>query len=534
MKKAILAVIFILIAGLAVYGQSSPIDLILLLDTSQSMSSSYDIVNNYLTGAFLAEYLRVGDTFHLIPFSQSQRLDAARRINGIGDVETIIARMLIQYPVETGNDVGSALNYAEQYITYLPTRPKKIVLITTGGRNADAILDTNNLVIASRQRIGTGNTLDYILVTPGQQLTNLPRSGRIAAARTVQIQPVQTQPVQPTQAQPVQTQPVQPTQAQPVQPTQTQSVQPAAVQTQPVIPEPVVIAPVQTQPEPVQIQPEPVITPPVQTQHEPAFSDPVQITQPEPVHTQTVTQPATVTQSSAPVRAQTSSGISEAWYSSLPFIIGIIIFALLLLGLLIFLLSRKLGSSPNRAMTTAAKSASGASAVSRSVSAQETSKKKTSDSIKDQNKIRPPAQSRRTTPYDNIKNKPVEINPDGPLLLNLFVEDQNTAIGKRNIHSLKSGYKLTVGGGKSDDFLIFLVSMPANLGEISRNGSKLTFIPNKPKYFPEIGSNEVNDCINKTIRIISDKQYEMCFRFEMYEDPLIALNRMLTSLNVPG
>jgi len=127
-----------------------------------------------------------------------------------------------------------------------------------------------------------------------------------------------------------------------------------------------------------------------------------------------------------------------------------------------------------------------------------------------------------------------KINPDGPLLLNLHVEDQNTAIGKRNIHSLKSGYSLSVGGSKSDDFMIFLVPMPSHLGEIRRSGSQLTFIPRKPKYFPDIGSNEVRDCINKRIRIVSDKDYEMWFSFTMYEDPLLALNRVLRSIKVPG
>ncbi len=62
----------------------------------------------------------------------------------------------------------------------------------------------------------------------------------------------------------------------------------------------------------------------------------------------------------------------------------------------------------------------------------------------------------------------------------------------------------------------------------------MTFIPRKPKYFPDIGSGEVKDCINKTIRIISDKNYQLFFRFEMYEDPLIALNRVLTSVKVPN
>jgi hypothetical protein len=148
-------------------------------------------------------------------------------------------------------------------------------------------------------------------------------------------------------------------------------------------------------------------------------------------------------------------------------------------------------------------------------------------------------QGRRTTPYDSKplkaeKSAKAVINPSGPLLLNLFVEEQNTSIGKRNIHSLKSGYSLSVGGRKSDDFHIFLVPVPPHLGEIRRDGSSLTFIPKKHNYFPDTGSNAVKDCINKTIRIVSDKNYEIFFRFEMYEDPLIALNRMLMSVKVPG
>jgi hypothetical protein len=140
----------------------------------------------------------------------------------------------------------------------------------------------------------------------------------------------------------------------------------------------------------------------------------------------------------------------------------------------------------------------------------------------------------RTTPYSNThKPEPVIIDPNGPLLLNLFVEDQNTFIGKRNIHALKSGYNFTVGGGKSD-FLVFLVPIPPAIGEIRRDGGRCTFIPRKPKYFPDIGSKEVPDCIGKTIRIVSDKNYELRFRFERYEDPLAALNRLLNSVKVPG
>jgi hypothetical protein len=118
-------------------------------------------------------------------------------------------------------------------------------------------------------------------------------------------------------------------------------------------------------------------------------------------------------------------------------------------------------------------------------------------------------------------------------MLNLFVEDQNTLIGKRNIHLVKPGYTFTLGGGKSD-FLIFLVPIPPHIGEVRCEGSSCTFIPRQPKYFPDIGSQPVPDCIGKIIRVVSDKHYELHFRLERYEDPLKALNRLLSSVKVPG
>jgi hypothetical protein len=118
-------------------------------------------------------------------------------------------------------------------------------------------------------------------------------------------------------------------------------------------------------------------------------------------------------------------------------------------------------------------------------------------------------------------------------MLKLFVADQNTLIGKRNTHLVKPGFSYTVGGGKSD-FLIFLVSVPANIGELKYEASGCTFYPRKPGYFPDIGNNPVHDCIGKTIRVIADKGYELFIRLEQYEDPLLELNRLMLSINVPN
>jgi hypothetical protein len=515
MKRAILTFILILTAVFYSYGQNtSPIDLILLLDTSSAMSSSYENVNNYITGDFLNEFLRIGDTFHLIAFSSNPRFDSARRILGIGDVETIIGRMLIQYPIEAGSNISTVLTYAERYVSYLPPRPKKIVLITIGGS------DTNNLVNASKQRLNSRNTtLDYIQVTAGRPLSNTPKSDRPAPVRTASTPAAAAgRSSTETSSQAGTTSGTGATAGTSstagtgaASGTNAAAGTSSASGTGTAAGESTGTASGANTADGTSAGTEGHVS----TQDSNAAGQ-TQKTQP-------VTDGASKTDNSS-ASAERKTGRKITFASSFPFIIFIIILFLLILGIIIFLVSRRLGSSPNRVMADAA---SGSKDEFRFA-----------DHSKDLAKFAA-VQGRRTTPYDDkpIKTdkyvKPV-INPSGPLLLNLFVEDQNTSIGKRNVHSLKSGYSLSVGGRKSDDFLIFLVPMPPRLGEIRRDGSSLTFVPKKQNYFPDTGLKEIKDCINKTIRVISDKNYEIRFRFEMYEDPIIALNRMLMSVKVPG
>ena len=540
MKRSVLAVILILGALFCAFGQSSPpIDLILLLDTSSGMAPSYETVSDYVTGPFLSEFMRVGDTFHLITFSGSPRLDSARRIEGRGDVETIIGRMLIQYPVESGNDAAAAIRYAEDYAASLSSRQKRIVMVGLGAPNI------NDLISASRQRLSSINaSLDFVLVTPGQPLTNLPSSRTPAAgaspAQTTQV-PAQTTQT-PTQTAQTQSPPAAsstPTTPAPEQPSTTASQTPSST------------APSQSQTETTQTPstPEPQTAPQQSAGTSGASGEASSL----PGETQAGTssqsggtagtgtvqpQDTSVTppprgaqgdnnQAAASTTTRTGTGIFS---SSLPLLIGIIVLALLILGLIIFFVSRRLGSSPNRVMASVSASKP-QTQTQRQGEATAGQNRELSSYAASQNKQRTTPYSDRSARTENVA--PAVINPQGPLLLNLFVEDQNTAIGKRNIHSLKSGYSLTVGGGKSD-FLIFLVAVPPNIGEIHRNGSQCTFIPRKPKYFPDLGSSEVRDCINKTIRIVSDKDYELCFRFEMYQDPLETLNKILHSVKVPG
>ena len=94
MKKTIL-VIFLILGSLAglfcqTANQAGPIDLVVLLDTSAGMANYFRETSDYLTGPFLREFLQIGDTFHLISFSESPRLEISRRIDGTGDVEVVV------------------------------------------------------------------------------------------------------------------------------------------------------------------------------------------------------------------------------------------------------------------------------------------------------------------------------------------------------------------------------------------------------------------------------------------------------------
>jgi len=589
MKKSIIALILAFFAVFCAFGQNSDtIDLVLLLDTSSSMGSSYEKVNNYITGQFLSDFLRTGDTFHLISFSSSPRLDIARKITSIGDVETIIGRMLIQYPVETGNNVTAAVNYAEAYIATLPPRPKKIIVVSAAGP------ETSGIINSAKQRFSSKNaTFDFVSVTeviPGSpNLSNPPGSGRSSPRQTSSQQSApsgtastagtgstkpdgtaSTQGTSGTQASQgsstqgtAQGTSAQGTSAQGTssQGTSTQGTSQTGTQggtqsgtaqgtsetgTQSgaksgTAQEATGTGASQTGGQTAQgagAQSTPnaqSATPGAQTAQPPSGDSPGTGSSARGASSQDGKQASDKNRDSgqdAAAKGSTNGGSSSASGQkgsrsinpTLLIIIGVVA-AVLLLILLIAFISRRLGSSPNRVMA--------------SVSASGGKDEKFTDHSRDLASYAARQSKQRVTPY---QGRPVKqqnaaqntINPSGPLLLNLFVDDQSTSIGKRNIHSLKSGYSLSVGGGASDDFHIFLVSMPPHLGDIRRNGSQLTFIPRKPKYFPDLGSNEVKDCINKRIRVVSDKNYEMWFSFVTYEDPLEALNRVLHSIKVPG
>ena len=125
----------------------------------------------------------------------------------------------------------------------------------------------------------------------------------------------------------------------------------------------------------------------------------------------------------------------------------------------------------------------------------------------------------------------VSTKPSQSGMTELFVYNQTTLIGKRNIHVMKSGTRLSIGGSKTDDFLIFLVPFPANLAQVQYDGNDYRVSILKPEYFPYETSNTIYPCAGRNITAVSKKGYHVTFTFRGYEDPMIRLNTLLTSIN---
>ena len=471
--KKVFYLIFVLIV-FPLYAQQAK-DVVLVVDTYAGMFSYYEEVGNYLSGQFFAEKLRTGDTLHIISYGTRPRLEIVRRILGQGDIETASARIWLLYPLSPASDSAAALSYAEYYIrTIAGDRPKEVFIVS--------INEIGSLVDAAAARMPPNTQLTFIRA--GSRMgTGLAAPGTAPLDSTAGISPV-SPPVAviPPAAQ------INGASAQPGTITDPGSVpgdQGSSAVSDPDTTQPAPAAPLDAS-----------TAMPDGTVSDPAVREPVPVT-------------------SAAGTASSLEGIMSSSYF-IPVLIGAGILLLLLL-LFIILRIRNLHSSPNKTMAdfrstddTAAKNAallnSYASQRSQEV-LKASSKYARYDSNADQSLSKPP-------------------------IVNLFVEQQKTAIGKRNVHALKQGGTYSVGGGNSD-FLIFLVPFPPRIGQLYFDGKHCTFKPLRPEFFPDIGSTPVPECIGKTIRVLSKKRYEVFFRFERYEDPLVLLNQLLYSIKVP-
>ncbi|HUZ17349.1 MAG TPA: vWA domain-containing protein [Spirochaetia bacterium] len=134
MKKLVLIVLLIAAVGMHyVHADPAPIDLIVLLDTSESMLPYWSETTDYLIKDIITNQLHQGDTFHLISFASRPEIEVAQQIQGEASIQKILARLLLLQPLGRYTDLVAAIKYLYQYTIDLPlSTDKKIIILTDG------------------------------------------------------------------------------------------------------------------------------------------------------------------------------------------------------------------------------------------------------------------------------------------------------------------------------------------------------------------------------------------------------------------
>lgn len=144
------------------------------------------------------------------------------------------------------------------------------------------------------------------------------------------------------------------------------------------------------------------------------------------------------------------------------------------------------------------------------------------------------AESASTLP--RIKREPMHYSSrvvrPGAMRITLKVLGQNPNIGMRNVRTLHSGGRASVGGTYSD-FLVFLLPVPRRLAYLHYDGEDATLVPLKPEFFPDYDS-PIESCLGKDIRLVTQKGKELVLRFDRYVAPLDRINKLLHCLETPG
>jgi hypothetical protein len=129
--KRILPFVLLVLAAAAAF--AADVDLVVVLDTSESMFPYFEDLRSYLLESLLKEKLHRGDTFHLLSFSGSPELETAVQIADERAAEKAFGRLALLHPLGRYTDLIAALRFVHQYVRQLPeTNPKTVLLLTDG------------------------------------------------------------------------------------------------------------------------------------------------------------------------------------------------------------------------------------------------------------------------------------------------------------------------------------------------------------------------------------------------------------------
>jgi hypothetical protein len=129
-KRILSFVLFVLVAAFAL---ASEVDLVVVMDTSESMFPYFEDLRSYLLEDLLQQKLHRGDTFHLLSFSGSPELETAVTLADERAAEKAFGRLALLHPLGRYTDLIAALRFVHQYVRQLPEGNAKTVLLLTDG-----------------------------------------------------------------------------------------------------------------------------------------------------------------------------------------------------------------------------------------------------------------------------------------------------------------------------------------------------------------------------------------------------------------
>jgi cytoskeletal protein RodZ len=123
-------------AASAITEEGAASDVIVLLDVSQSVLPYFHEITDYVVSSVVKDFLRIGDSFHLLSFGEVTQVEINQKISGEEDARSILARLYLLYPLARNTDLIAACDYLYQYLADLPqSRGKVVVIITDGVQN---------------------------------------------------------------------------------------------------------------------------------------------------------------------------------------------------------------------------------------------------------------------------------------------------------------------------------------------------------------------------------------------------------------
>ena len=130
MRKWFLTLVLLV---LALGAAASGMDVVTMVDTSESMFPYYDELVNYLLRDLLEHWLHKGDTFHLLSFADTPETEISARVTGPKELTAIIDRIYLLRALGQHTDLVAALDYLYAYLDALPSDSPKLVLLLTDG-----------------------------------------------------------------------------------------------------------------------------------------------------------------------------------------------------------------------------------------------------------------------------------------------------------------------------------------------------------------------------------------------------------------